>query len=171
MQNNKAVKLIVIFFVTAFSATVLAMAGAFLYEKITGNGNSNKPAESSAGSQNKSEPSPNYTNDGSSTASIEYSGNATVNTTENIVSFHFKNPSKSKKSISLKIVAIVNGEEIVIGKKDRLAPGDLVKELPYQPEKEIEKGNYDGKYVLHFYNEAGEEEIVNSEVLINIRVN
>ena len=169
-MKNKLLKVVAIFILAAFSVAVLAMAGAYLVEKI-GDNNSDKPKINSNNPSSQDDKPAADTSDGNSSASIEYSGKATVNTAEKAISLHFKNPSKSKKSISLVLVAIVDGEEVILGKKERLLPGDLIEKLDYNANTSLENGDYSGKYILHFYNEVGEEEIVNSEVLINVRVN
>ena len=106
----------------------------------------------------------------SAPASIGYSGRATINTADNTLKLYFKNPCKSKRKISLKLVGTINNEEVTFGEKDNLEPCDSIESLDYNYAGTIEKGNYSGKYILHFIDSDGEEEMVNSEVLINIIV-
>lgn len=102
--------------------------------------------------------------------SLQYKGYATLLTDEKLITLDFTNPSKSKKSLSLEIVANINGEDVVLAKSDRIYPGYKIDSTKSTLEQDIPKGNYQGKYIIHFYNEQDEEEIINSEIAINIYV-
>ena len=103
-------------------------------------------------------------------ASLEYSGYTTLLSEEKLITLNFTNPLKSKKSLNLEIIAEVDGENIVLAKTDILRPGYKIDSVKYDLDREIPKGNYPGKFIVHFYNEQGKEEIVNSEIAINIYV-
>lgn len=102
--------------------------------------------------------------------SLKYAGYATLLSDENLVTLNFTNPSKSKKSLSLEIVANVDGEDIILAETDMIRPGYKIDSAKYTLDREIPKGDYKGKFIVHFYNEQDEEEIVNSEIAINVYV-
>ena len=102
--------------------------------------------------------------------SLKYAGYATLLSDEKLITLNFTNPSKSKKSLSLEIVANIDGEDVVLAKTDKLRPGYKIDSVKYTLDREISKGDYKGKFIVHFYNEQDKEEIVNSEITINIYV-
>lgn len=102
--------------------------------------------------------------------SLKYAGYATLLSDEKIITLNFTNPSKSKKSLSLEIVAEVDGEDIVLAKTDKIRPGYKIDSVEYASDREIPEGNYKGKFIVHFYNEQDKEEIVNSEIAINVYI-
>ena len=102
--------------------------------------------------------------------SLQYAGYATLFIDEKLIALNFTNPSKSKKSLSLEIVAIVNEEDVVLAESDIIRPGYKIDSVKSFLEREIPKGDYKGKYIVHFYNEQDEEELINSEIAINIYV-
>ena len=102
--------------------------------------------------------------------SLKYAGYATLETDKNLITLNFTNPSKSKKSLDLEIVAEVDGENIVLARTDKIRPGYKIDSVKYTLDKEIPQGNYKGKFIVHFYNEQDKEEIVNSEIAINVYV-
>jgi len=108
--------------------------------------------------------------EGDADVSLKYSGYATLLSDEKLVTLNFINPSKSKKSLSLEIVADVDGESVVLAKTDKIHPGYKINSVKSNLDGEIPKGSYKGKFVVYFYDEQGKEEIVNSEIIINIYV-
>ena len=112
----------------------------------------------------------NDNNASSVDASFTYAGYATLDNDKKLITLNFINPSKSKKSLSLEIVADINGENITLAKTDKINPGYKIDSVKYQLNRELPKGNYNGNFVVHFYNDNGEEEIVNSKIAINIYV-
>lgn len=102
--------------------------------------------------------------------SLEYAGYVTLETEQNLITLNFTNPSRSTKSLSLEIVGNINGEEITFAKTDIIKPGNKITDIKYTPEKEIAKGRYDGKFVVHFYNEQDQEEIVVTNIDIKVYV-
>ena len=102
--------------------------------------------------------------------SLQYAGYATLLADEKLITLNFTNPSKSKKSLSLEIVANINEEDVVLAESDIIRPGYKIDSVKYTLEKEIPKGDYKGKYIVHFYNEQDEEEIVNSEIAIDVYI-
>ena len=102
--------------------------------------------------------------------SLKYAGYATLLSDEKLVTLNFTNPSKSKKSLSLEIVADIDGESVTLAKTDKIRPGYKIDSVKSTLDREIPKGNYKGKFVISFYNEQDKEEIVNSEIAINIYV-
>ena len=102
--------------------------------------------------------------------SLKYAGYATLLSDEKIITLNFTNPSKSKKSLSLEIVADVDGENIVLAETDMIRPGYKIDSVKYTLDREIPRGDYKGKFIVHFYNEQDKEEIVNSEIAINVYI-
>lgn len=102
--------------------------------------------------------------------SLEYAGYVTLETEQNLITLNFTNPSRSTKNLSIEIVGNINGEEISFAKTDIIKPGNKVTDIKYTPEKEIAKGRYDGKFIVHFYDEQNQEEIVVTNIDIKVYV-
>ena len=102
--------------------------------------------------------------------SLKYAGYVTLLSDEKRITLNFTNPSTSKKSLSLELVASIDGEDVILGKSEIIRPGQKIVELKYNLGREIPLGKYKGKYVIHFYNEQGGEEIVKSEIAMNVFV-
>ncbi len=102
-------------------------------------------------------------------ASMKYSGYVTFLSEENLITLNFINPKESKKTLSLEIIANIDGEDIVLAKTGKIAPGYKIDSVKYDLDKKIEKGNYKGSFVVHFY-DGEKEEIVNSKIGINVYV-
>ena len=77
---------------------------------------------------------------------------------------------KSKKTFNLEIVADINGENLVLAITDKIRPGYKIDSVKSALDREVPKGDYKGKFIVHFYNEQGKEEVVNSEIAISIHV-
>ena len=101
-------------------------------------------------------------------ASIKYSGAAKVFQDKKTIELYFENPAESRKDISLEIVGDINGEKVSFIKNVKLKPGMKVEKVTYKPSKTLEKGKYKGQFLLHFFNESGKEEVVASEVIIDV---
>ena len=150
--------------IIAIAAFGLAMAGGYLFQMMI-NRSEETPDSSitkvdSEGADEKSDVD----------VSLKYAGYATLLSDENLVTLNFANPSKSKKSLSLEIVANVDGEDIILAETDMIRPGYKIDSVKPTLDREVPKGNYKGKFIVHFYNEQDKEEIVNSEIAINIYV-
>ena len=150
--------------ITAIVAFVAAIVGGYFYQMMT-TGN-----EKSDSSITEIEPSDNDESKGDANVSLQYAGYATLFSDEKLITLNFTNPSKSKKSLSLEIVANVGGEDIVLATTDKIRPGNKIDKVDYKLDREISRGNYKGKFIVHFYNDQDKEEIVNSEIKINIYV-
>lgn len=153
------------FIIIAIVAFVAAIAGGYFICRMV----FQHDDENIDSSITKVEPEEDDT-EGDADVSLKYAGYATLLTDEKLVTLNFTNPSKSKKSLSLEIVANVDGEYIVLAKTDKIRPGYKIDSVKSDLDKEIPKGNYKGKFVIYFYNEQDKEEIVNSEIVINIYV-
>ena len=151
------------FIILAIVAFAAAIAGGYIFRMIYDSGETSNSSIVKVESEN---------DDGKSDVdvSLKYAGYATLLNDEKLVTLNFTNPSKSKKSLSLEIVADIDGEDVVLAKTDRIYPGYKIDSVKYTLDKEIPKGDYKGKFVVHFYNEQDEEEIVNSEIIINFYV-
>lgn len=152
------------FIIIAIVAFVAAIAGGYLLRMIL-HGSEETP--NSSITQVESE-------DGDEKSdvdvSLKYAGYVTLLSDENLITLNFANPSKSKKSLDLEIVANINGEDIVLARTDKIRPGYKIDSVKYTLDKEIPQGNYKGKFIVHFDNEQDKEEIVNSEIAINVYV-
>ena len=152
------------FIIIAIATFGLAIAGGYLFQMFLHNGedesNSSIVKVESEDDGEKSDVD----------VSLKYAGYATLLSDENLVTLNFTNPSKSKKSLSLEIVANVDGEDIILAETDMIRPGYKIDSAKYTLDREVPKGDYKGKFIVHFYNEQDEEEIVNSEIAINVYV-
>ena len=107
-----------------------------------------------------------YVKNDDSTVSMSFSDQVRINNKN--VSLYFKNPSKSIKDVVLELIIINNNKEISLVKSKFIKPGYLIDKM--QITKEIDKGNYDGFFIIHYYNDSGKEEIVNSKISVKINV-
>ena len=162
MSTKKKDKLL--FVIITIVAFVAAVAGGYLFQMLQfGNkDNSNSSITKIDSEEDEKE--------GDADVSLKYAGYATLLSDEKLVTLNFTNPSKSKKSLSLEIIAEVNGENITLAKTDKIRPGYKIDSVKSDLDREIPKGNYKGKFVISFYNEQDKEEIVNSEITINVYV-
>lgn len=103
-------------------------------------------------------------------AAFDYSTMVTVDTSARALSLYFKNADRSSKNLSLEIVGDIGGEQISLARTDTLKPGDEVRQLSLSYDRELAAGQYGGEFILHFYNDQAEEEIVNSKVKISLQV-
>lgn len=108
--------------------------------------------------------------EGTVDASLKYAGYVTLETEENLITLNFTNPKKSKKSFSLEIIAKIDGEDVVLAKTAKIRPGYKINSVKYDLDRTIEKGTYEGNFVVHFYDDADKEEIVNSKIAIKVYV-
>ena len=152
------------FIIIAIVVFVAAIAGGYFLQVLLHSGE-----ETSNSSITKVE-SEDDDEKNSVNVSLKYAGYATLLSDEKLITLNFTNPSKSKKSLSLEIVANIDGEDVVLAKTDKLRPGYKIDSVKYTLDREISKGDYKGKFIVHFYNEQDKEEIVNSEITINIYV-
>ena len=159
-----AKKKIFLFVIVAIAAFVLAIATGYLF---WGTKHSEDYADSSIV---KVEPSDNEEMKDSTDVSLQYAGYVTLLSDEKNITLNFTNPSRSKKSLSLEIVANINGDNITLAKSDIIHPGYKINNIKYKLNREIPKGNYVGKFVVYFYGEQDKKEIVNTEIKINIYV-
>lgn len=160
-KKNK-LPFIIIIVVAVLCVAAAAVAGYF-YQMSQNNKDDSNSSITKVESENDAEK-------GDVDASLQYAGYATLLSEEKIITLNFTNPLKSKKSLNLEIVAEVNGENITLATTDTLHPGHKIDSVKYDLDREIPKGNYPGKFLVHFYDERGKEEIVNSEIAINIYV-
>lgn len=109
-------------------------------------------------------------NSNSVDVSLQYSGYVTLLNDENRITLNFTNPAKSKKSFSIDIVANINGEDIILAKTDKIKPGYKIDSINSDLDYKVPTGDYKGKFILHFYDNNNIEEIVGSEIAINVYV-
>ncbi len=159
--KNKKKSPIIILAIVAF---VAAVAGGYLFQLVM-----HHSEETPDSSITKVE-AEDDDNKSDVDVSLKYAGYVTLLNDEKLITLNFTNPSKSKKSLSLEIVAEVDGEDIILANTDKIRPGYKINNAQYTLDREIPQGNYKGKFIVHFYNEQDKEEIINSEIAINVYV-
>lgn len=159
-NNKRVLKIAAIFAVVALTTFSSIMAIMYIRDHSSNNG---------TGSEANSNSEVVEKND-DQTASMRYMGFITVQPSENNISLYFENPIRSRKSVKLEITCDIDGESVTLAEVDNLAPGDRVENVPYNLAKKLEPGRYTGAFVLHFYDESGKEEIVNSNISIDVVV-
>ena len=150
------------FVILAIVAFAAAIAVGFLVMNMFNNSDSNSVIV-------EAEPEENGTKAGVD-VSLRYAGYINVLKNEKKITLNFTNPSTSKKSIRLELIANVDDEDIILGKSEIIRPGQKIIELKYDDNHNIPQGKYEGKYIIFFYNDSDEEEIVKSEIAINVFV-
>lgn len=107
--------------------------------------------------------------EGGGAVSITYSNEVTIDLNNKTASLLFANPSKSTQDMVVQIM--IDDTEIV--QSDLLKPGNQVTKLDLldNAEKQLEKGGYDGKFRVLFYDpDSGQKATVNTEIPISITV-
>ncbi len=82
---------------------------------------------------------------------------------------YFANPGKSTHDIVLQIIIRDN----IIAQSGSIAPGNQIKtlDLVEDVDKLLTKGEYDGKFMVYYYDkENGEKAVLNTEIPVNISV-
>lgn len=157
---RKTSKYIIVFVILALVTFASLMVYAYFRD-------TNKPQ---GGDEQPGGTSEDEKTEGSATASFEYSGSANVDLATRKVTLYFKNAKKAIKDVSLELVADVNGQSVSLAEAGIMKPGDETRELDLKTDVNLAKGKYSGKFVLHFYNGAGEKEIVKSNIKIDVIV-
>lgn len=154
-------KLIRIVVVTA----VVVAAGVLVLWKIT----ENKPllpdrapvnVEENAVINNEAEEKMD-TPSGGGGASLSYAKEITIDLAAGLATLYFENPGKSPHDAAIFIVV----QDTVILQSNLLPPGSLLTSLPI-PEKGVplERGSYDAKILVQFYDEKGSPLAVNAQI-------
>ena len=154
-------KLIRIVVVTA----VVVAAGVLVLWKIT----ENKPllpdrapvdVEENAVINNEAEQKID-TPPGGGGASLSYAKEITIDLAAGLATLYFENPGKSPHDAAIFIVV----QDTVILQSNLLPPGSLLTSLPI-PEKGVplERGSYDAKILVQFYDEEGSRLAVNAQI-------
>lgn len=167
MSSLKNKKLPVI--ITATVVFAAAVAGGYFFQVFRNQSNQETP-DSEIPNSSITKVEDNGEEKGSVDASLKYAGYVTLLKDKNIITLNFTNPSKSKKSLKLDIVANIDGKDVTLAKTDVIRPGYKIDQVKYELGQEIPEGKYDGKFIVYFYNDQGNEEIVNSEIAINVYV-
>ena len=154
-------KLIRIVVVTA----VVVAAGVLVLWKIT----ENKPllpdrapvdVEENAVINNEAEQKID-TPPGGGGASLSYAKEITIDLAAGLATLYFENPGKSPHDAAIFIVV----QDTVILQSNLLPPGSLLTSLPI-PEKGVplERGSYDAKILVQFYDDEGAPLAVNAQI-------
>lgn len=162
-EEKKKKKFLLLILLACFSFAAAVLAG-YAFLALTGNPNGESGSTIVEIAPDEGEDS------GSVDASLRYKGFATLNSDEGVIELDFANPAKSRKSLTIDIVANVNGKDVVLATTDRIQPGHKIVTVKANSGQTIEKGNYQGKFVVHFYGDNNKEEIVNSEIEIKVYV-
>lgn len=158
-------KKILLVFIIATVAILAAVAGAYFCQMFT----KNRAKTESDSSIIKVEPSEDDSNT-TADVSLQYAGYVTLRSEEKLLTMNFTNPSRSKKTMSLEIIANIDDEEIILAKSDKIRPGYKIESIKYQQDRNFPKGTYDGNFLVHFYDENDNEEIVNSNIKIKVYI-
>ena len=154
-------KLIRIVIITA----VVVAAGMLVLWKVT----ENKPllpdrapvnVEENAVINNEAEEKMD-TPSGGGGASLSYAKEITIDLAAGLATLYFENPGKSPHDAAIFIVV----QDTVILQSNLLPPGSLLTSLPI-PEKGVplERGSYDAKILVQFYDEEGAPLAVNAQI-------
>jgi len=106
---------------------------------------------------------------GGGSVNLTYSNQVVIDLDNNKATLYFASPNKSSHDVVLQIVVRDN----VIAQSGTIIPGNQIKELELVDgaDKMLSKGEYDGKFIVHFYDKAnGNKDDVNTEIPINIEV-
>ena len=104
---------------------------------------------------------------GGGAVSLTYSKEVEINLSENKAKLLFANPSKSNQDMMLQIVI----QDEVILQSGIIAPGYQVKSLNLFDDVQLFEGNYEGKFVVYYYQkDTGEKAMLNTEIPLLISV-
>ena len=162
-EEKKKKKFLLLILLACFSFAAAVLAG-YAFLALTGNPNGESGSTIVEIAPEDGEDS------GSVDASLRYKGYATLNSDEGVIELDFANPAKARKSLTIDIIATVDGKDITLATTDKVEPGHKVVNVKANSGVSIKKGNYQGKFVVHFYGDNNKEEIVNSEIEIKVYV-
>lgn len=104
---------------------------------------------------------------GGGAVSLTYSKEVEISLSENKAKLLFSNPSKSNQDMMLQIVI----QDEVILQSGIIAPGYQVKSLNLFDDVQLFEGNYEGKFVVYYYQkDTGEKAMLNTEIPLQISV-
>ena len=104
---------------------------------------------------------------GGGAVSLTYSKEVEINLSENKAKLLFANPSKSNQDMMLQIVI----QDEVILQSGIISPGYQVKSLDLFDDVQLSEGNYEGKFVVYYYQkDTGEKAMLNTEIPLLISV-
>lgn len=112
--------------------------------------------------------------EGGGAVSLTYSTDVSVSLADKKAEILFENPSKSTKDIVLQltVAGAAKGEEALLAQSELIPAGYRLSELQTNDAVKLEKGSYDGKFkVLYYDSESREKAIVNTEIPVKITVN
>lgn len=104
---------------------------------------------------------------GGGAVSLTYSKEVEISLSENKAKLMFANPSKSNQNMLLQIVI----QDEVILQSGLISPGYQVKSLELFDSVKLSEGNYEGKFVIYYYQkDTGEKAMLNTEIPLQISV-
>ena len=104
---------------------------------------------------------------GGGAVSLTYSKEVEISLSENKAKLLFSNPSKSNQDMMLQIVI----QDEVILQSGIISPGYQVKSLDLFDDVQLSEGNYEGKFVVYYYQkDTGEKAMLNTEIPLQISV-
>lgn len=108
---------------------------------------------------------------GGGAVSLSYSNVVAVELEKKCAQLYFKNPSKSREDIMIQVIVLQDDEEIVIAESELIPAGYAIYKLELKEEIYLQKGGYNGKFKITYYNEeTGAKEIVDTAIEISIDV-
>lgn len=159
-SNKKSLKLVLVFIGTALVTLLLIATIARVHQWFSDTDNNSSDMGGGEVIEKNDD----------KTISMRYAGYVTVKPEEGLITLYFENPIRSKKTVKLEIIGEINGREVTFAKVDSLLPGEKVESIKYELDEEIESGTYTGKFAMSFYNENGSEEMIKSNVVIDVIV-
>lgn len=107
--------------------------------------------------------------EGGGAVSLHFQNGVKVDLSDGQVSLFFANPSRSTQDMLLQIVV----QNKLVAETGRLEPGNQIKTLTLEDgmSRVLQKGAYDGKFVIHYYDPVtNERAMVNTETPVTVTV-
>lgn len=104
---------------------------------------------------------------GGGAVNLTYSKDVTIDLSDNTAHLMFANPNQSNQDIMIQILV----QDTVIVQSGLLEPGYQVEELNLFDNAKLSSGQYDGKFVVLYYQkDTGEKAMLNTEIPLTITV-
>lgn len=104
--------------------------------------------------------------EGGGAVSMEYQKEATIDLSDRMVNFEFKNPGESNQDMLIQVVV----QGVVVAQSGRLPPGYEVGRLSLFENAKLMPGKHNGHFAVYFYNNTGEKAAVDSIIELVVTV-
>lgn len=109
--------------------------------------------------------------EGGGAVSLSFSDDIAVNLESKEIKLYFQNPSKSTEDMVLQIIITKNDKDVIIGQSERIPAGYAIYKMKLLDSVKLQKGGYDGKINILYYNTQTEEKaMVNTNIPVTIAV-